>query len=235
MAWLESHQALDRHPKIVMLKARMRWSQNETIGFVHRLWWLVLEYAPTSGDLRALPPMVVGELLGMKESDVAKAIEHMVDVGLIDKGDEGSLFIHDWHEFGGKYQAKKDLARQRVRKHRDSCNANVRVTDALPARNVRECNATEESREDKNKEMTKEKIAQLQQRLIDCGAGDFGIQISNAMLTHHPGQVENGIANFCETGNKQRATWNYIQKFIDSAPQAVQEKKDPYDDGTPDF
>lgn len=80
-----------------------------------------------------------------------------------------------------------------------------------------------------------EKIAQLQQQLIDCGAGDFGIQISNAMLTHHPGQVENGIANFCETGNKQRATWNYIQKFIDSAPQAVQEKKDPYDDGTPDF
>lgn len=114
MAWLESHQALDRHPKIVMLKARMRWSQNETIGFVHRLWWLVLEYAPTSGDLRALPPMVVGELLGMKESDVAKAIEHMVEVGLIDKvGD--CLYINDWNKITpDKRRTKKEYRKWRA-------------------------------------------------------------------------------------------------------------------------
>jgi hypothetical protein len=99
MPWIESHTDLENHPKMLLLKSRMRWSKNETVGFLHRFWWTVLKYAP-NGVISALPLEVVSETLDMKLDDLKHAIEvmQMQDVELIETRG-GLQVVHDWTDF----------------------------------------------------------------------------------------------------------------------------------------
>jgi hypothetical protein len=60
MPWLMSDTHLDRHDKLIHFRRRMRWSKNESVGFLHRFWWAVLQYAP-NGDVATLPAEVLAE------------------------------------------------------------------------------------------------------------------------------------------------------------------------------
>lgn len=106
MAWLESHTSLDKHHKVVRLRLAMRWSKNETIGFLHRFWWTVLEVSP-SGDITALSsPEVMAEMLGMHVDVMEKALGCMTNedpkLAFLEwKG--GRLLVHDWLDYAGLY------------------------------------------------------------------------------------------------------------------------------------
>ena len=63
MAWIESHQDLLDHPKILRLSRTLGVSKNEAIGVAHRFWWWALKYAE-DGDLRRF-----------NDDDLAHAVE----------------------------------------------------------------------------------------------------------------------------------------------------------------
>lgn len=92
----------------------MRWSKNETIGFLHRFWWTVLEVSP-SGDITALSsPEVMGEMLDMPVTVVAQALKAMEhpdpkQTFLDRKG--GRLLVHDWLDFAGRYLSDSKFRR----------------------------------------------------------------------------------------------------------------------------
>jgi len=46
MAWIESHQSLGRHPKMVRLSARVGVCRPQVIRHLQYLWWWTLDYAP---------------------------------------------------------------------------------------------------------------------------------------------------------------------------------------------
>ncbi|GAG62823.1 unnamed protein product, partial [marine sediment metagenome] len=50
MAWIESHQLLKDHPKVLALMKRTGKNKAEVIGYLHLFWWWVLAYAE-NGDL----------------------------------------------------------------------------------------------------------------------------------------------------------------------------------------
>lgn len=102
MAWIQSHSTLERHLKVVCLMTGLRWSKNETIGFLHRFWWTVLEVSPT-GDVTALSlPEVLAEVLSMKPEICQKAWEKMIELNFIEKrGDK--FFVHDWLDYVNRY------------------------------------------------------------------------------------------------------------------------------------
>lgn len=101
MAWIKSHLSLERHPKLVELRVKMRWSKNETVGFLHRLWWTVLEYSP-QGEISALSAEVMSEMLTVDLETIRKVLAAMQDIGWIDEH-EGKLYIHDWWDYTGQY------------------------------------------------------------------------------------------------------------------------------------
>jgi len=100
MAWIESHQSLERHPKVAGFRKDMGWSKNETIGFLHRFWWLVLEVAD-SGDITKFSAEFVAEELDMSEDVMKKAFKSM-EGRWIDRID-GMVIVHDWLEYAGKF------------------------------------------------------------------------------------------------------------------------------------
>jgi len=92
----------------------MRWSKNETIGFLHRFWWTVLEVSP-SGDITALSsPEVMGEALDMPVDVIARALKVMEDpdpkLAFLDRKD-GKLLIHDWLDYAGRYLSESKYKR----------------------------------------------------------------------------------------------------------------------------
>lgn len=102
MAWIESHTSLEKHSKVIRLRAAMRWSKNETIGFLHRFWWTVLETTP-SGDVTALSsPEVMGETLDMTAETAGRAFAAMLEIGWLRK--TGSrVLVHDWLDYASRY------------------------------------------------------------------------------------------------------------------------------------
>lgn len=104
MAWLESHQALERHPKVLQLASMMGWSLDETLGKLHRFWWWCLEYAPT-GDLRQVDPIVIAGGIGLTGDVAHKFMPSMLNAHLICScaRSKKPFRVHDWIEYAGRY------------------------------------------------------------------------------------------------------------------------------------
>lgn len=100
MAWIESHQDIQNHPKMLRLARTMGWDQDQTIGKLHRFWWWCLSYAP-SGDLSKKSVEDVAEGIGVPLADAQKCFMAMVDAGWIDS--EPFYLVHDWLDYAGRY------------------------------------------------------------------------------------------------------------------------------------
>lgn len=115
MAWIESHQALERHPKVLHLSRLMAWDLDGTIGKLHRFWWWCLDYAPT-GDLRTVDPLSIPQGLGLEGLDAEKFLPAMMQSHWICpmKGGKTPFRVHDWVNYSGGY-----LRDSKFRRHPD--------------------------------------------------------------------------------------------------------------------
>lgn len=101
MAWIESHQDLEEHPKILLLCNKTGWNLDEAIGKLHRLWWWTLKYAE-DGDLSKYDPSQFLVRLNSKLSskELYKALQ---EANFIEKNG----LIHDWLDYAGRYLTTK--------------------------------------------------------------------------------------------------------------------------------
>lgn len=99
MAWIESHQKLERHPKTLKLLALVkdldhrRDPLDTVLGRLHRFWWWCLEYAE-DGDLRKYS---IAQLSGLINFDA----QALIDSEWIDT--TPYLRIHDWWDYIGRF------------------------------------------------------------------------------------------------------------------------------------
>lgn len=103
MAWIESHQELDEHPKLFHLASLSGLSRDTCIGRLHRLWWWCLKFAE-DGDLSRYQSVQIPAI----ETDVFR--EHLRTARWLD----GEL-IHDWIEYAGTFLIKKYNTGNRAR------------------------------------------------------------------------------------------------------------------------
>jgi len=130
MAWIESHQTLLRHPKVIRLAALLKIHKAQAIGHLHILWWWSLDYAP-DGDLSAFTSQEISlaaEWSGNRDG-FKKAL---MECGWIDNDSN----LHDWHDYAGKLVEHREKERQRKKTERD--RKNVRSTSAGHPKDVRE-------------------------------------------------------------------------------------------------
>lgn len=113
MAWLESHQGLARHLKTKRLARKLGISIPAVIGHLHLLWWWAMDNLP-DGCLSLLEPEDIAEEM-MWTEDANVLLDALTEVGFIDDI-EGTLYIHDWHDYIGKLvdKRKKDSERKRT-------------------------------------------------------------------------------------------------------------------------
>ena len=160
MAWIQSHQSLARHPKMLRLAARVGVSAPQVVGHLHYLWWWTLEYAP-DGDLSRFSP-----------HEIAVASEWSGDPNLwsVALRETGWLdpdgHLHDWDDYSGKLAQER--ARERERKRAERARAKVETRSPPPdpcPEDVRRTSpgrpAPDKTTEDKRRREEVERVSQV--------------------------------------------------------------------------
>jgi len=146
--WIESHQSLRNHPKIKKAARLADINEFEMIGRIHCLWWWALDYAPD------------GEVTKYSSDDIESAVDwngtpgsfynallqcgFNGHCGLLEDID-GSIFIHDWQEYGGRLLERREINKERMRVKRAS---HVQSTTIARTPTTEQTEQTEQNRTD---------------------------------------------------------------------------------------
>lgn len=132
MAWIEAHQELSNHRKIIRLKNLLKIPKTEAIGTVMMLWWWSVDNAP-SGDLSNITAEELAEIVDYRGRKPQLVMEALIESGFIDN----DMQIHDWHEYTGrlleqrkiqKQQNKERAKKWRTRQKQNKSDNNASVT-----------------------------------------------------------------------------------------------------------
>lgn len=99
MAWIESHQALEKHPKVLQLSKACGWGIPETIGKLHIFWWWCLDYAP-DGRLDKFDHETIASVFGVHEG-ATNLVHALLKLNWLDS--EPSIRVHDWWDYAGRF------------------------------------------------------------------------------------------------------------------------------------
>lgn len=124
MAWIELHQSLMNHKKIIRLKNLLKIEAPHAMGLVCNLWLWAVDNA-SDGDLSEFSAEELSEVCGYKKDPIV-FLKAMVDAGFIDKKGKRKQ-IHDWSEYTGRLmesrEIRKEQARVRQAKRREKLKA----------------------------------------------------------------------------------------------------------------
>ena len=130
MAWIESHQSLGTHRKLMKLMRELHISDARAVGHLHFLWWWALDNTP-SGDLSALTADDVA-VAAHWPKEAGGFFTALIDAGWIDDEGSGKLSLHDWEKYAGR------LARQRALTLDQRRNGGLKRMSSLDAQGRRE-------------------------------------------------------------------------------------------------
>ena len=106
--------ALLRHPKT--MKLRRALMDRRAALYVVELWAWCSEFA-TDGDLTQFDPLEIEEGVGWS-LDAGVLFAALVASGFIDKSEDGRITVHDWMSHQGKWIAKMEAERTRLKEWR---------------------------------------------------------------------------------------------------------------------
>lgn len=102
MAWIEFHSSkIKRLKKFGDLRRLLSWSSNETLGFLGSFWGEAIELSE-DGDITKWSPEYLCEITGTTLNP-ERVWNALVSTGWIDLSEDGSVLIHDWYEYAGRY------------------------------------------------------------------------------------------------------------------------------------
>lgn len=139
MAWIESHQGLAKHPKTLKLARKLNISIAQVIGHLHLFWWWAMEYAQ-DGDLSHCDPEDIA-IAADWPGDAGQFVESLVESGFVDRHNDGSLSIHDWHDYAGKLLERRKADAERKKKEREKKGIQ-KISDGHPTDVQRTSNVT---------------------------------------------------------------------------------------------
>jgi len=137
MAWIESHQKLEKSGKLLILAQRLSISKYQAIGHLHALWWWALDNA-CNGDVTRYKDALV-TVCGWSEYQAERYARHddvkfdageflkiLVECGFIDY-DKAKYRIHDWNEYSWRYfemieksRINREQSKERLKRWRNA-------------------------------------------------------------------------------------------------------------------
>ena len=115
MAWIEVHEGLLRHHKVIELADRLNVHRTSATGHMVALWLWALVNAP-DGDLSARSPRAIAT--GAEwDGDADVFVTALKEAGFLDTTG-GAVHIHDWQEYAGRLMERRQADAERKRKGR---------------------------------------------------------------------------------------------------------------------
>lgn len=133
MAWIESHQSLGTHRKVLALCEKLHIDRARCVGMLHFLWWWALDNTP-DGDITGVSDKTLATVSLWKGSPTLW-VQTLREVGLVDETTDTQTpcrTLHDWDDYAGKLVAKRVSNRRYQREHRERARKDdVRLTSGL--------------------------------------------------------------------------------------------------------
>lgn len=129
MAWIESHQSLVTHRKLLRLATKLHADKFKLIGHLHALWWWGLDNAQNDGSLGEAFPEEIAAAAGWDMRKGGEFVAALVFAKFLDEREDGAYVLHNWHRYAGKLNAKK--TKDKERKREIAANS-----DGIPAENA---------------------------------------------------------------------------------------------------
>lgn len=107
MAWIELHQSLPQHRKLLALRAPA------ALGHMCLLWLWALDNAP-DGDLSTLPARQLAEICQFNERRAGDLAAALRTSGFVD----ADWRLHDWGDYTGRLIDQRAQNRERQRQRR---------------------------------------------------------------------------------------------------------------------
>lgn len=153
MAWIQSHQSLANHKKLLRLARELEITRVEAIGHLHLLWWWALDSA-SDGSLSDVTAEEIADIVQWRK-DAKKFLNTLILCGFIDE----DLSLHEWDTYGATYNKVKEASarRQRLRRKKlreASVTRDVTVTSRSQqgvTSPLRHCDVTVEKEEKEEK------------------------------------------------------------------------------------
>lgn len=121
MAWIQVHQQLKDHRKLLAAADELEIEPAHMLGLLISFWLWALDNAP-SGSLEGISNRMIARAAQWSgEPDVFVAA--MAHAGLLDEEAPGNLEIHDWYEYAGKLIDQREAEKNRSRRRRAAAGA----------------------------------------------------------------------------------------------------------------
>lgn len=104
MAWIESHQKLQDHPKMLQMALDMNWNEYECIGRLHCLWWWCVDHCE-DGDLRRYSELIIARAAGVAPKDAMRFIEAAVKAEFFERNPYFRLV--NWWKYVRRFMQKR--------------------------------------------------------------------------------------------------------------------------------
>lgn len=160
MAWIKVEQTLVNHNKVLDVADDLEIEVTQATGMMILIWLWALDNAP-DGSLKNVRPRSLATA-AQWTGDPDAFVEALKNAHLLDVEEDGSLYLHDWHEYGGKLTAKREAERERSRIRRQTTNGqptdDQETTDGQPTDDRTD---DQETTSGKSKSKTKSKSKNL--------------------------------------------------------------------------
>lgn len=119
--WIESHQSLPTHRKLLRAASLLRVDKYKLIGHLHCLWYWGLDNAANDGNLGDVSDVEIADAAGWPMSKAEAFVKALAESRFLDKTDEG-YGLHNWYTYAGKLNEKraKDRARKSPHLHKEN-------------------------------------------------------------------------------------------------------------------
>lgn len=116
MAWIRIEQSLTQNRKLYSLKSALRIDTAKAIGTLALLWMWAIDNAD-SGSLGCITAEQLAEVCQFPRNRAPQLRQALLDSGFLElRG--ADLVIHDWDDFGGRIEKRRDYNRDYKRRRR---------------------------------------------------------------------------------------------------------------------
>ena len=129
MAWIQVHQQLKDHRKLLIASDELDIEPVHMIGLLISFWLWALDNAPT-GSLEGISNRMIARA-AQWNGDPGAFVGAMTHAGLLDMTQEGNLKIHDWYEYAGKLIDQREAEKKRSKRRRAAADERG-TTDRQP-------------------------------------------------------------------------------------------------------
>lgn len=128
MAWIEVHQELRNHPKVIRLASILQCPIATALGYIVSLWLWAVSYA-RDGNLTKFSDAEIGHGANF-DGDPKILVTALVEASLLDRTDL-KLTLHDWKNYSLKFlnNEKRRVAKHRKTKELEDITVTLQLCD----------------------------------------------------------------------------------------------------------